>query len=42
MYMYIISDAGGLNAIEDLQNHENQNIYQRAVKMLETYFGIYK
>mmetsp|Transcript_8857 Transcript_8857/g.8766 ORF Transcript_8857/g.8766 Transcript_8857/m.8766 type:complete len:548 (+) Transcript_8857:120-1763(+) len=35
----MISDAGGLNAIEDLQNHENQNIYQRAVKMLETYFG---
>jgi hypothetical protein len=27
MYIHIISDAGGLNAIEDLQNHENQNIY---------------
>ena len=30
-----ISDAGGLNAIEELQNHPNQNIYSRAVKMLE-------
>jgi hypothetical protein len=35
----LISEAGGLNAIEELQNHENQGIYQRAVKMLETYFG---
>ena len=35
----IISEAGGLNAIEELQNHENQGVYQRAVKMLETYFG---
>ena len=30
-----VSEAGGLNAIEELQNHPNQNIYQRAVKMLE-------
>ncbi len=35
----IISEAGGLNAIEELQNHENTGVYQRAVKMLETYFG---
>jgi importin subunit alpha-6/7 len=35
----IISEAGGLNAIEELQNHENMGIYQRSVKMLETYFG---
>ena len=38
-----ISEAGGLNAIEELQNHPNQNIYQRAVKMLEvsTYVRTY-
>ena len=35
----IVTDCGGLNAIEELQNHENSNIYNRAVKLLETYFG---
>jgi len=35
----IITDCGGLNNIDELQNHENQNIYSRAVKVLETYFG---
>lgn len=35
----IITECGGLNAIEELQNHENNNIYNRAVKVLETYFG---
>jgi len=35
----LITECGGLNAIEELQNHENNNIYNRAVKVLETYFG---
>jgi hypothetical protein len=35
----LITDCGGLSAIEELQNHENNNIYNRAVKVLETYFG---
>lgn len=35
----IITDCGGLSAIEDLQNHENHQIYTRAVKVLEAYFG---
>ena len=35
----IVNDCGGLSAIEDLQSHENINIYNRAVKVLETYFG---
>jgi importin subunit alpha-1 len=35
----IVIDCNGLQLIEDLQNHENQNIYQRAVKVLETYLG---
>eukprot|EP01034_Spumella_vulgaris_P039897 gene39897-49310_t len=35
----IVSECGGLNAIEELQSHDNMQIYQRAVKMLETYFG---
>jgi hypothetical protein len=36
----IISDCGGLNSIEELQHHVNEKIYDRAVKMLEDYFGI--
>lgn len=35
----IISDCNGVSAIEDLQNHSNKQIYHRAVKVLETYFG---
>lgn len=35
----IIQDCNGLTLIEELQNHENQAIYQRAVKVLEVYFG---
>lgn len=35
----IVYDCGGLSLIEELQNHENQTVYHRAVKMLETYFG---
>lgn len=35
----IVADCNGLQLIEELQNHENQNIYQRAVKILETYFA---
>lgn len=34
-----ISDCGGAQAIEDLQTHDNKIIYQRAVKILETYLG---
>ena len=35
----MVNDAGGVASIEELQNHENQAIYARAVKILETYFG---
>jgi HEAT repeat protein len=35
-----ISNCGGEAAIEDLQNHQQQSIYERAVNMLETYFGM--
>eukprot|EP00607_Mallomonas_marina_P007117 CAMPEP_0182437072 /NCGR_PEP_ID=MMETSP1167-20130531/84798_1 /TAXON_ID=2988 /ORGANISM="Mallomonas Sp, Strain CCMP3275" /LENGTH=543 /DNA_ID=CAMNT_0024629859 /DNA_START=111 /DNA_END=1742 /DNA_ORIENTATION=+ len=35
----LVADCGGVGYIEDLQNHENHAIYQRAVKILETYFN---
>ena len=31
--------ANGLDKIDELQNHENNDIYERAVKILEKYFG---
>lgn len=34
-----VAEHGGLSKIEELQNHENHHIYQRAVKIIETYFG---
>jgi len=35
-----ISEAEGLNKIEDLQQHSNNDIYEKCVKILETYFGV--
>lgn len=35
-----ISEAEGLNKIEDLQQHSNNEIYERSIKLLETYFGV--
>jgi importin subunit alpha-6/7 len=35
-----ISEAEGLNKIEDLQQHTNTDIYEKSIKMLEKYFGI--
>jgi importin subunit alpha-6/7 len=35
-----ISEADGLNKIEDLQQHSNNDIYEKSIKILETYFGV--
>lgn len=35
-----VDEAEGLEKIEALQQHENNEIYERAVKILETYFGL--
>ena len=35
----IRDEAANLDKIESLQNHENQDIYDKAVKLLETYCG---
>lgn len=38
-YISIIEQAGGLEKIENLQQHENDGIYENAIKILERYFG---
>merc|ERR1719482_1803631 len=35
-----IADSEGLKKIEDLQQHDNNDIYEKAVRVLETYFGV--
>jgi importin subunit alpha-6/7 len=35
-----ISEAEGLNKIEDLQQHSNNEIYEKCIRILETYFGV--
>lgn len=35
-----VAEAEGLNKIEELQQHENNDIYDKSVKILETYFGV--
>ncbi|XP_062198232.1 importin subunit alpha-1b-like isoform X2 [Phragmites australis] len=37
-YAQMIDDAGGLDKIEDLQNHENNKVYEMAGNLLETYW----
>jgi len=38
-YSVQIEEAGGLDTIEDLQNHSDDKIYQQARTLIETYFG---
>jgi len=35
-----IDEAEGLVKIENLQQHENHDIYEKAIKVLENYFGV--
>jgi importin subunit alpha-1 len=35
----VIAEVDGLTKIEGLQQHETESIYNKAVKILETYFG---
>ncbi|XP_038655549.1 importin subunit alpha-6 [Scyliorhinus canicula] len=39
-YCALIEEAYGLDKIEFLQSHENQEIYQKAFDLIEHYFGI--
>ncbi|CAI7812445.1 unnamed protein product [Closterium sp. NIES-54] len=40
LYAQYIDEAEGLEKIENLQTHQNNDIYEKAVKILETYFGL--
>lgn len=37
-FAQLIDDAEGLEKIENLQSHDNNEIYEKAVKILETYW----
>lgn len=37
-FALLIDDAEGLEKIENLQSHDNNEIYEKAVKILETYW----
>jgi len=38
-YASYIEAADGLDKLEALQNHQNNEIYEKAVKIIEDYFG---
>lgn len=38
VYAQMVEDAEGLDKIENLQSHDNNEIYEKAVKILETYW----
>lgn len=38
-YCQLFDEAGGLSALEILQEHENSEIYEGAVRIIETFFG---
>eukprot|EP00798_Chlamydomonas_sp_ICE-L_P008290 gene8290-1560_t len=39
-FVQLIEDAEGLDKIESLQDHPNEDLYEKAVHMLETYFDV--
>jgi importin subunit alpha-1 len=38
-FINLVHDAGGADALEKLQEHENQKVYERAVALIEKYLG---
>ena len=40
IYAHLVDEAEGLEKIETLQHHPNNDIYEKAVKIMESYFGL--
>ena len=40
VFAQYVDEADGLEKIESLQNHTNNDIYEKAMRLLETYFGL--
>ena len=38
-YVQLVDEAGGIDKLESLQHHENEEVYTRSVRILETFFG---
>ena len=39
-YIRIAMEANGLDTIESLQEHENEEIYEKSISIIETFFGV--
>jgi hypothetical protein len=39
-YTQFVDEAEGLDKLEQLQNHPNEDVYKKAMHILETYFGL--
>merc|ERR1719440_1245970 len=39
-YTTFVDEAEGLDKLEHLQNHNNEDVYKKAMHILETYFGL--
>jgi hypothetical protein len=39
VYAQLVDEAGGVEKLENLQEHEDNKIYERAVSLLENFFG---
>lgn len=39
-YAHMFDELNGLDQLEDLQNHQSEQVYEKAVELLETYFGV--